>query len=205
RFECARGRFDLYLLFFEQALRVLRDRGRLVFITPEKFLYVQSGTALRAMLTKHRVAELHFASEATFDGYITYPLISTIDKTAPGTSTRIVDRKGTTRRTRIGRTVGSWQPLLTETAGVSGDFTLGDVALRVSCGVATGADQVFVVRREQASGDLLRFSHPTVSGRELSSHEDPRSVMLVPYSKDGQLLPFEQLGALGSYLNRDDK
>src|SRR5690606_28352896 len=51
----------------------------------------------------------------------------------------------------------------------------------------------------------LRFSHPTVSGRELSSHEDPRSVMLVPYSKDGQLLPFEQLGALGSYLNRDDK
>lgn len=35
-YTTARGRFDLYLLFFEQALRALSPDGRLVFITPEK-------------------------------------------------------------------------------------------------------------------------------------------------------------------------
>jgi len=38
RYATARGRFDLYLLFFEQALRSLAPGGRLVFITPEKYL-----------------------------------------------------------------------------------------------------------------------------------------------------------------------
>ena len=37
-YETARGRFDLYLLFFEQALKSLKPGGRVVFITPEKFL-----------------------------------------------------------------------------------------------------------------------------------------------------------------------
>lgn len=35
-FETAVGRFDLYVLFWEQALRLLKPDGRLVFITPEK-------------------------------------------------------------------------------------------------------------------------------------------------------------------------
>src|SRR5262245_41614998 len=46
-YQSAIGRFDLYLLFFEQALRLLRSDGRLVFVTPEKFLYVQSGKLFR--------------------------------------------------------------------------------------------------------------------------------------------------------------
>src|SRR6267154_3969192 len=40
RFQVAIERFDLYLLFFEQALKSLKPLGRLVFITPEKFMYV---------------------------------------------------------------------------------------------------------------------------------------------------------------------
>jgi adenine-specific DNA-methyltransferase len=42
RYATARGRFDLYLLFFEKALRSLAPGGRLVFITPEKYLYVET-------------------------------------------------------------------------------------------------------------------------------------------------------------------
>ncbi len=46
-FATARGRFDLYMLFFEQALAGLAPGGRLVFITPEKYLYVDSAGPLR--------------------------------------------------------------------------------------------------------------------------------------------------------------
>lgn len=50
RFATAEGRFDLYLLFFKQALRLLALNGRLVFITPEKFLYVNSAKSFRRIL-----------------------------------------------------------------------------------------------------------------------------------------------------------
>ena len=52
RFRCAVGRFDLYLLFFEQSLKLLRADGRLVFVTPEKYLYVQTAQPLRRELTE---------------------------------------------------------------------------------------------------------------------------------------------------------
>ena len=49
-FVTARGRFDLYLLFFEQALKLLTPGGRLVFITPEKFLYVKTANRCAGFL-----------------------------------------------------------------------------------------------------------------------------------------------------------
>ena len=47
-FRTASGRFDLYMPFFEKALRMLCLEGKLVFITPEKFLYVVRMQACRA-------------------------------------------------------------------------------------------------------------------------------------------------------------
>ena len=58
RYATARGRFDLYLLFFEKALRSLAPNGRLVFITPEKYLYVETAGPLRNLLSRCRVGEI---------------------------------------------------------------------------------------------------------------------------------------------------
>ena len=57
------GRFDLYVLFFEQALRLLKPDGRLVFVTPEKFLYVQSASQLRQQLAAAGVEDRYAAGE----------------------------------------------------------------------------------------------------------------------------------------------
>ncbi len=200
-YATATGRFDLYLLFFEQALRLLAADGRLVFITPEKYLYVESARPLRALLNQHRVEELHFAAEATFVDLVTYPLITTVSASRSRAATRVVRRDGTTTSAHL---VGaaSWLPGISGHPTRIGGVTLGDVALRVSCGVATGADQVFVARRSDLPAALLRFAHPTVSGRQISAERflgDDR-VMLAPYNRAGQLLPERELGALGRYL-----
>lgn len=84
---------------------------------------------------------------------------------------------------------------------------LADACVRISCGVATGADQVFVRPENELSADLRPFARPTIAGRELvpGSRELTRSdVMLMPYDEYGRLLPEEELGALGQYLRRDD-
>ena len=86
-------------------------------------------------------------------------------------------------------------------------MTLGDLCLRISCGVATGADGVFVRSADGLDPALQRFGRPTIAGRQLTpdtTNLTQRFVMLIPYDAHGGLLPLEQLGALGRYLMRDD-
>ncbi|MBM4385808.1 MAG: SAM-dependent DNA methyltransferase [Deltaproteobacteria bacterium] len=85
RFATARGRFDLYLLFTEQALRLLRTSGRLVFITPEKFLYVETARPLRRLMATMHVEEVRLIDEDTFPGLVTYPTITVVNNREPST------------------------------------------------------------------------------------------------------------------------
>ncbi len=205
-YATAHGRFDLYLLFFEQALRRLAPNGRLVFITPEKYLYVESAGPLREMLARLHVEEIRLAREDTFGDLVTYPMI-TVLANAPSGMTKIVQRDGSTATVKLPSGRGSWLPLLEGGTSQSETATLGDLCLRLSCGVATGADSVFVRRADELDPALEPFAHPTIAGRELTPAMidlAPRSVMLTPYGADGRLIPLDQLGALQCHLQRDE-
>ncbi len=76
-FRTAQGRFDLYILFYEQAMKSLKRDGRLVFITPEKFMYVATASKLREMLGRMQVVEIDMIDEETFGDLTTYPTITT--------------------------------------------------------------------------------------------------------------------------------
>lgn len=200
-YRTARGRFDLYSLFFEQALRQLKADGRLVFITPEKFLYVETTRPLRELLRSVHIEELAFADEGTFAKRVAYPLITTLVRARRTTATRIVRRDGS-RSTASLNSSASWMPLV-EGYGLSdSEIMLADVSLRISCGVATGADSVYVLPTEDVPRDLRRFAHPTISGRQITTDGqlNRRSSLLSPYDTTGSLLPESKLGALGQYL-----
>jgi len=206
RFATAVGRFDLYLLFFERALKSLRPGGRLVFITPEKYLYVATAAPLRRLLASASVSELHFAPEDTFENRITYPLITTVDACAGRGEVRVIHRDGSQRVLRTPLPATSWLPLV-RAADTPGDVpTLADVAVRISCGIATGADSVFVLRNEDVPPQLRRYAYPTLSGRDVVDRKLPssRHRMLVPYRADGTLLSEGELGPLGEYLQQPE-
>lgn len=206
RYVAAHGRFDLYLLFFEQALRRLAPNGRLVFITPEKYLYVESAGPVRELLARHHVEEIRLVREDTFGDLVTYPTISVVNQTPPG-RTQVIRRDGRVMSVTLPLGRDSWLPVLEGGPVPSGTLTLGDLCLRISCGVATGADGVFVRPANDLDPALRRFAFPTVAGRELTlttTHVTPRFVMLTPYRTDGRLIPLEQLGALRIHLSRDD-
>ncbi|MGH7709923.1 MAG: Eco57I restriction-modification methylase domain-containing protein [Gemmatimonadaceae bacterium] len=201
-YETANGRFDLYLLFFEQALSLLKPDGRLVFITPEKFLYVGTASPLRRLLGRLRVEELHFMNEETFGELVTYPLVSVVSRRPPGARTDVTRRDGASLSIPLVRDGSSWLPSIMGSRPKRSEHTLADVCSRVSCGVATGADSVFIVRSSELSAELREFAHPTISGRHLQQDEPPQPVhsMLVPYSALGTLLPEDRLGPLRPYL-----
>jgi SAM-dependent methyltransferase len=206
RYATARGRFDLYLLFFEKALRSLAPGGRLVFITPEKYLYVETAGPLRNLLAGRHVEEIRLVREDTFGELVTYPTITVVDDAAPG-PTRMVRRDGSAITVELPSGRAPWLPLLEGAAPSEAAVTLADVCLRISCGIATGADGVFVRPADGLDPALRPFAYPTVAGRELTptTRDLPqRFVMLIPYDKDCRLLPLEQLGAFGRYLMQED-
>ncbi len=206
RYATARGRFDLYLLFFEQALRSLAPGGRLVFITPEKYLYVETAGPLRDLLARHHIEEIRLVREDTFGELVTYPTITVLRNAPPG-RTHVTRRDGGIVKVRLPPGQDPWLPLLEGAAPQRAAVTLGDLCLRISCGIATGADSIFVRLADSLDPALRRFAHPTIAGRQLTpvtTDLPPRFVMLIPYDAHGRLLPLERLGALGRYLMRDD-
>ena len=205
-FSTATGRFDLYALFFEQALRDLAPGGRLVFVTPEKYLSVESARPLRRLLAESGVAEVTLLPENAFPGRVTYPAVTVVDRASDGT-TRIVTRDGTARSVAFPADGASMAAAVRGRAPREGHGpTLEDVALRVSCGVATGADRVFVRPAHDLPVGLRPFARPTMAGRQLEPDcpPEPSDVMLVPYRSNGDLLPESALGALGDDLRQHE-
>jgi SAM-dependent methyltransferase len=206
RYSTARGRFDLYLLFFEQALRSLAPGGRLVFITPEKYLYVETAAPLRNMLVRYHLEQIRLVREDTFGELVTYPTITVLNNRSPA-GTQFVRRDGTVVTLRIPPGLDSWLPLVEGAEPQRATAVLGDLCLRISCGVATGADSVFVRPVASLAMELRSFARPTISGRQLApgmTDLPKRSAMLLPYDEDGRLMPLARLGTLGDYLMRAD-
>jgi len=205
-FQSASGRMDLYFLFFEQGLRFLRENGRLTFITPEKWTYVDSAASLRQLLGRYHIEEIEHVAEDAFEGYITYPAITTIRKTMPAV-TDVTLRSGDTYAMKLPATGESWasrlrgsvQPSL-DTGGV-----LGDAVVRISAGVATGRDRLFVMDKDQVPEEIQsQWVRPTVGGRELG-HVDltaPPKRFLCPYADNGQLYQEKKLGAYGTWAEQ---
>lgn len=207
RFRAASGRFDLYLLFFEQALRMLSPTGRLVFVTPEKYLYVQSAAPARRIMAEVGVEEVELIDEQSFPGLITYPAITTIARQGPGATTRFVARDGSMREVALPGNGDSWLAPLHATHAMVSEHFLEEAFTRISCGVATGADEVFVMPRNAVPPGLEPFALPTLSGRELvaGTEPTPAKVLLVPYGPGGELLPEHELGALRDYLDHPER
>lgn len=202
RFVSARGRFDLYLLFFEQAASLLKPEGRLVFITPEKFLYVGTAGPLRELLSALAVEELHFLAAATFGDLVTYPLVTTLGGQRAPAATRVIDRAVRNHQVHLPRNQASWLPSIQGVTPGLVTRTLADVCRKVSCGVATGSDSVFVIRNAHLDDGIRPFAHPTIAGRQLVRGAELRPLhsLLVPYSEAGDLIPETGLGVLKSYL-----
>jgi adenine-specific DNA-methyltransferase len=206
RYATAKGRFDLYLLFFERALNCLNPNGRLVFITPEKFLYVETAQPLRFMLGKIGVEEIHLVDEDAFGDLATYPTITTVVNSPDPRTTRVIHRDGRRRDVRLSVDASSWMPFLNGGADKITGHTLKDICVRISCGVATGADAVYIVKTVDPK--LKRFAHSTIAGQEISPNDGaltPEHFMLMPYSQSGDLLDETELGELGAYLRQPQR
>ena len=76
-FKSAKGRYDLYILFIEQALRLIKDNGVASYILPHNFMAGNLGAGIREMLSENHCLEqiVHFGSYLVFEEALTYTCI----------------------------------------------------------------------------------------------------------------------------------
>lgn len=90
KFKSAVGNFDLYVLFLERALSVLKDGGVLSFIVPNKFLVNNYGIKIRNMLLSQSILKLvNFSNLPIFKSVGVYPVVIVVQKQQPRSEHKI--------------------------------------------------------------------------------------------------------------------
>lgn len=85
QYEVSKGSVDLYIYFFELGLKLLRDGGKLGYISPNRFLSASYGRALREYIAKntHLRTLIDYSDKNVFEDASTYPVITLLDKEKP--------------------------------------------------------------------------------------------------------------------------
>jgi hypothetical protein len=203
----ADDRTDLYAYFFEQGVRILKEGGRLGYISSSTFFRTGSGEKLRTFLGDNVAIEsvIDFGDLQIFEGVTTYPAILTLRKGSakegllsflkindalPNDIGAIFTEKSRTMpRSRLGG--GSWQ--LEEdalarlrTKIVAGRKTLAEVYGSPLYGIKTGLNEAFVidtptrnrlVKQNKKSAELLI---PLLRGEDVKRWQvEPEGLFLI--------------------------
>ena len=183
------GSFDLYVVFLEKAIRLLKPTGRLGFITSGKFLKNEYGKKIRQILkTETTIEQIIDLSELqVFPDATTYPIIVVFKKGAVEQNIiyrRIADESEfgirnlataseiTAQQEAINE--GVWPPPTPENRRLidkieSVSDTLGDISTNIFVGIQTGANPIYYLERRNAqatdTGMIIVFSE--VIGRDV--------------------------------------
>jgi N-6 DNA Methylase/TaqI-like C-terminal specificity domain len=164
----AAGRADLYAYFFEKGVQLLKDDGRLGFISSSTFFRTGSGENLRTFLADGVAVEsvVDFGDLQIFEGVTTYPAILTLKRGEPESAAlSFLNLKGSVPEDLANTFTREAQPMLRSHLGkgswrfeddalarlrnkiASGRKTLGEVYAAPFYGIKTGLNEAFVIDR----------------------------------------------------------
>lgn len=179
-YRSAQQRFDLYVPFIEQGLRLLRPKGYLTYIVPSMFMRREYGTDIRKVILEEsslsRVVD--FGTNQVFKGPLNYVAIIVLERSIKNRPFDVItfDRTGldevelenilSTEDTDPGisrfsmkptslNTANGWQ-FVNETKAAfaarmfSAKQILGNIAHYISEGIHSGKDEVFFIPKSRA-------------------------------------------------------
>ncbi|MCX5816085.1 MAG: Eco57I restriction-modification methylase domain-containing protein [Proteobacteria bacterium] len=86
KYKSASGNYDIYILFVEKAMQLLKENGVHGFILPHKFFQASYGQGLRKLISENSsVMEIvHFKDNQVFEGASTYTCLLFLSKSKTG-------------------------------------------------------------------------------------------------------------------------
>jgi hypothetical protein len=184
-FVTTRGKFDIYIPFWERSLDLLREEGAVSFICPSGFMKREHGAELRGLIQKHRLVSLHdFEHAQVFEGVTNYTCVPRIIKGTGRLKVKtLVTFGGDPRNPEVQVTaesladqIGGWRlPSKTTQPDVSLTgmhiLPLGEVAEIIAEGIVTGKNDVFLLNSKRWLGKQESVIHPALRGECVNRYE----------------------------------
>ena len=212
---CQSGSTDLYIAFFELSASLLSDGGICSIVTPNTFLYTETGKKLRQYFADNQniVRLTNYGDSLLFPGVSTYSAVTTFGKQR---RPRFIYEKFKRPHAVIEKTVdsdrltsGIWNFLDDETIHKNGKY-LGEIA-DIHVGITTLADKLYVFnlsKRKENTTEVISKSGETIelesailkpiikASTVKSTQQSIDEVVLFPYRKrDGRhvVIPEDEL------------
>ena len=117
-YQVASGNWDLYILFFERAISLLREGGSLSLVVPSRAISADYAAALQEFLLQYRLESIHLASNDTFHNARVWPVVIHVSLKHPSGLTRFT-RSDSTEEFRVSRDLLQEMPAGYWSAGLS--------------------------------------------------------------------------------------
>lgn len=210
-FELFKYRADLYIVFYEKSLSLLKENGRLSFICSNRWLYNQYGQPLRKLIAEHYYISkiINMEKADVFDGKVNaYPCITTILNTKGEVTSyyetleKTIDINNIVMDLRKTPVCDSWQNLFLK-YDINNVYLQGIVeqGFELGIGIATGADKIFI-KKESELGDIEKSRMvPIIKSGDLKGTlvRWSNSYLINPY-EDGNLCQLDKYPRLSNYL-----
>lgn len=169
--SAGKGNYDIYVIFIEVGMQLLKPNGHLAYICPHKFFNAQYGEPVRGLIAEgnHLRHVVHFGDEQVFSGATIYTCLlflqrASVDETVvvqahnlDAWRERLAGISAPFRTSEISSSV--WNFVVGPEASVFKQIeamprNLGDVA-NAFVGLQTSADDVFILTFAEDNGDHL--------------------------------------------------
>lgn len=213
QFESAIGNYDIYVLFIERSLDLIKETGQVSLILPHKFLISEFGEGVRRLLAKNRLVSslLHFEEHLVFE-VTTYTCILTLDKKPKADLSfsfidpqRIQEKVEWTKLSYDNLTKEKWNLLSNTEINLfdklhTQPLTAKDVFSKIFVGLQTSADKIFLIDGHIEGGLVKGYSKsldceveieaglmkPLLKGQDVARYKSliNENFVLFPYSID---------------------
>jgi len=188
-YEAATGNYDIYTLFVERGLKLLRPGGVFGMILPNKFMQARYGKGLRKLLSDAKAVwkVVNFEDAQVFEEATTYTCLLFLQK-APSSKVLYIpagdylkehaDRPNLTEVEPLAfpaepkrLTAAPWvfvskrESELMDRLAAAGP-TLGEIAERLFVGLQTSADPIYILEDLGSVGEELRLVRSRTTKRE---------------------------------------
>lgn len=170
----SKGNYDIYVVFVEQGLNLLKQDGSLGFILPHKFFNAQYGASLRKIITQGKYLEkiVYFGDQQVFSGATTYTCLLFLNKNQTIEKT-FIQVNDLSQWMLNGDTEEEWN-INTNVAGESWHFSkitdadflnkfkqhpfirLSEITANISQGIRTSANDIYVVDLIAQENNILQ-------------------------------------------------
>ena len=84
KYSCAKGNWDIYVVFIEKGISLARNKGIITYIIPNKLVAAPYAQTIRKKMSENRICELrNYSNVKVFESVAVYPFVFLMCKDAP--------------------------------------------------------------------------------------------------------------------------